>query len=166
MQAKGHAWLFGDCTADNLNVVAKPRREGQVPQGFVHKTGAIQISFPEREKTGSRDALAHRGPSICAHRQRGGHARAAVTVRCKLTRVAAADQHRVNRFAADAVVLVEHLRNLLDGGPMNPDNPISTVERVVDAAAYRLNSKPYPTGQFGPRATAWTAAPRMPLPAR
>ena len=52
MQAKDMPGCSETCTAENLNVVAKPRREGQVPQGFEHKTGAIQIFFAEREKPG------------------------------------------------------------------------------------------------------------------
>ena len=52
VQAKDMPGCSETCTAENLNVVAKPRREGQVPQGFEHKTGAIQIFFAEREKPG------------------------------------------------------------------------------------------------------------------
>jgi hypothetical protein len=40
-------------------------------------------------------------------------------------------EHRVDLFTTNAVMLIEHLGNLLDRGPLNPDN-------LVGAGAWAL----------------------------
>ena len=81
MQVKDTPGCSETCTADNLNVIAKPRHDGQVLEGFEYKTGAIQISFAESEETGPRDASVHRGPLICFAILRPSYSLAPICVR-------------------------------------------------------------------------------------